>query len=50
MFEGMGKEQEPEKVGPPRRKTFSDLPWIWLKLQKRYDHVQAQAKNIVNVF
>lgn len=28
MFEGMGKEQEPKDVAPPRRKTFSDLPWI----------------------
>nr|ACQ57995.1 Ionized calcium-binding adapter molecule 2 [Anoplopoma fimbria] len=26
MFEGMGKEQEPKDAGPPRRKTFSDLP------------------------
>ncbi|XP_037639978.1 allograft inflammatory factor 1-like [Sebastes umbrosus] len=26
MFEGKGKEQEPIDVGPPRRKTFSDLP------------------------
>ncbi|XP_041798241.1 allograft inflammatory factor 1-like [Chelmon rostratus] len=26
MFEGMGKEQEPKDVAPPRRKTFSDLP------------------------
>ncbi|XP_051261612.1 allograft inflammatory factor 1-like [Dicentrarchus labrax] len=26
MFEGMGKEQEPQDVEPPRRKTFSDLP------------------------
>lgn len=29
MFEGMGKEQEPKDVGPPARKTFSDLPWMW---------------------
>ncbi|XP_017281958.1 allograft inflammatory factor 1-like [Kryptolebias marmoratus] len=26
MFEGMGKEQEQKSVGPPTRKTFSDLP------------------------
>ncbi|XP_028281484.1 allograft inflammatory factor 1-like [Parambassis ranga] len=26
MFEGMGKEQEQKDVGPPSRKTFSDLP------------------------
>ncbi|XP_041648458.1 allograft inflammatory factor 1-like [Cheilinus undulatus] len=26
MFESMGKEQEPKDVGPPGRKTFSDLP------------------------
>ncbi|KAG7242150.1 hypothetical protein INR49_024196 [Caranx melampygus] len=26
MFEGMGKEQEQKEVGPPSRKTFSDLP------------------------
>ncbi|XP_029695076.1 allograft inflammatory factor 1 isoform X2 [Takifugu rubripes] len=26
MFEGMGKEQESKVVGPPGRKTFSDLP------------------------
>uniref|UniRef100_UPI0037E7F878 allograft inflammatory factor 1-like n=1 Tax=Semicossyphus pulcher TaxID=241346 RepID=UPI0037E7F878 len=26
MFEGMGKEQESKDVGPPGRKTFSDLP------------------------
>ncbi|XP_044063534.1 allograft inflammatory factor 1-like [Siniperca chuatsi] len=26
MFEGKGKEQEPKEVGPPPRKTFSDLP------------------------
>ncbi|XP_070767952.1 allograft inflammatory factor 1-like [Enoplosus armatus] len=26
MFEGKGKEQEPKDAGPPRRKTFSDLP------------------------
>uniref|UniRef100_A0A3Q3ERX5 Allograft inflammatory factor 1 n=1 Tax=Labrus bergylta TaxID=56723 RepID=A0A3Q3ERX5_9LABR len=26
MFEGIGKEQEPKHVGPPCRKTFSDLP------------------------
>ncbi|XP_029927345.1 allograft inflammatory factor 1-like [Myripristis murdjan] len=26
MFEGMGKDQEPANVGPPCRKTFSDLP------------------------
>ncbi|XP_028983851.1 allograft inflammatory factor 1-like [Betta splendens] len=26
MFEGMGKEQEQKDTGPPRRKTFSDLP------------------------
>lgn len=43
MFEGMGKEQEPKNVGPPDRKTFSDLPWMWPKSQKRYDHVQAQT-------
>lgn len=28
MFEGMGKEQESKDVAPPRRKTFSDLPWM----------------------
>lgn len=44
MFESMGKEQEPENVGPPGRKTFSDLPWMWPKSQKRYDHVQTQTK------
>lgn len=27
MFEGMAKEEEQKEVGPPRRKTFSDLPW-----------------------
>lgn len=42
MFEGMGKEQEPENAGPPGRKTFSDLPWT--KSQKRYDHVEAENK------
>ncbi|CAG12034.1 unnamed protein product [Tetraodon nigroviridis] len=26
MFEGMGKEQEPKNVGPPGRRTFSELP------------------------
>lgn len=26
MFEGMAKEEEQKEVGPPRRKTFSDLP------------------------
>ncbi|XP_034030935.1 allograft inflammatory factor 1-like [Thalassophryne amazonica] len=26
MFEGMGKEPEKTDTGPPRRKTFSDLP------------------------
>ncbi|XP_068999119.1 allograft inflammatory factor 1-like [Embiotoca jacksoni] len=26
MFEGIGKEQEQKDVGPPTRKTFSDLP------------------------
>ncbi|XP_034553840.1 allograft inflammatory factor 1-like [Notolabrus celidotus] len=26
MFESFGKEQESKEVGPPRRKTFSDLP------------------------
>ncbi|XP_045901697.1 allograft inflammatory factor 1-like isoform X2 [Micropterus dolomieu] len=26
MFESKGKEQEAKDVGPPRRKTFSDLP------------------------
>ncbi|XP_071325108.1 allograft inflammatory factor 1-like [Trachinotus anak] len=26
MFEGKGKEQEQKDVGPPCRKTFSDLP------------------------
>uniref|UniRef100_A0A3Q0SJC1 Allograft inflammatory factor 1 n=1 Tax=Amphilophus citrinellus TaxID=61819 RepID=A0A3Q0SJC1_AMPCI len=26
MFEGMGKEEEQKEAGPPRRKTFSDLP------------------------
>nr|XP_046256682.1 allograft inflammatory factor 1-like [Scatophagus argus] len=26
MFEGMGKQQEPQDAAPPRRKTFSDLP------------------------
>lgn len=33
MFEGMGKEQESKDEGPPRRKTFSDLPWLWPTLQ-----------------
>lgn len=44
MFEGMGKQQEPGNVGPPGRKTFSDLPWLWPKLQKGYGHVKAQTK------
>uniref|UniRef100_A0A3P9L543 Allograft inflammatory factor 1 n=1 Tax=Oryzias latipes TaxID=8090 RepID=A0A3P9L543_ORYLA len=26
MFEGMGKEKEQKDVGPPTRKTFSELP------------------------
>ncbi|XP_019896197.1 allograft inflammatory factor 1 isoform X1 [Esox lucius] len=26
MFEEKGKDQEPKETGPPRRKTFSDLP------------------------
>ncbi|TKS81932.1 Allograft inflammatory factor 1 [Collichthys lucidus] len=26
MYEGMGKGQESKDAGPPRRKTFSDLP------------------------
>lgn len=54
MFEGMGKEQEQKEVGPPSRKTFSDLPWgdvrpelelmlLWLSFYLKI-HFQIHAK------
>lgn len=36
MFEGMGKQKEANDAAPPRRKTFSDLPWMGSTSQQRF--------------